>query len=160
MKPKLPCQKTILRSCGLAVPAFLLLQLIPVDRTPGTTVPESDLLRLHPALPAVVANLHTACYDCHSNETHYPWYSRIQPTASWLQWHIRSGRAQVNFSEFGRYSHSRQITKLEMIADAIEDRSMPLASYTWIHRDARLSEEERQAISSWCETAIKQLEEE
>jgi|JI10StandDraft_1071094.scaffolds.fasta_scaffold00117_42 hypothetical protein len=157
MKLNWPRPKTIARFGGLALVVFSLLQLIPVDRTTGHVAGGGDLLRLHPAPPAVAATLRAACYDCHSNETRYPWYARVQPAAWWLQSHIREGRAEVNFSAFGDYSPARQITKLEMIADAVEEGSMPLDSYTWVHWNARLTKKQRAAISEWCESSADQV---
>lgn len=144
---------------GLGVTAAsLLIQLIPSNRTEPAGSGSGDLLRLHPPEEAVAAALRSACYDCHSDETRYPWYSRIQPFGWWLESHIQKGRAQINFSRFDGYPRRRQVTKLETIAGSVDDRSMPLASYMWAHPDAVLTEGQRRAIIDWCDAVITEIE--
>jgi len=101
--------------------------------------------------------LKTACYDCHSNNTQYPWYANIQPVRSFLDWHIKEGKEELNFSEFGSYSHRRQINKLKAIRNSINDGSMPLSSYTLIHKNARLSAAEKALIINWAEKTADSL---
>ncbi|MBC7511116.1 MAG: heme-binding domain-containing protein, partial [Ferruginibacter sp.] len=87
--------------------------------------------------------LSVACYDCHSNNTRYPWYANIQPGGWWLASHIKEGKSQLNFDEFGSYSNRRQQSKLKSIINSIDDGTMPLSSYTLIHKDAILSKEDK-----------------
>ena len=98
--------------------------------------------------------LKKACYDCHSNHTDYPWYSNIQPIAWVLNNHIKEGKSNINFSEFGSYSARRQKSKLSAVADAIKDKTMPLASYTFIHREARLSEKQKKLVTNWVASVL------
>lgn len=95
-----------------------------------------------------------ACYDCHSNNTRYPWYTNIQPVGWLLANHIKDGKADLNFSEFGSYSRRRQMSKLRSIENSIMDGTMPLSSYTLIHNDARLSKDNKALIIDWV-TKIK-----
>ena len=83
-----------------------------------------------------------SCYDCHSNNTRYPWYVNIQPMGWVMARHIKKGKENLNFSEFGTYSKRKQANKLRAIATSIKDGSMPLSSYTIMHTDAKLCEEE------------------
>jgi len=102
-------------------------------------------------VPVSVQNiLQAACYDCHSNKTNYPWYSNVQPFGWLLAKHIRQGKEELNFSEFGSYSLRRQISKLNSIAKSVENGSMPLTSYTMIHKNARLSKNDKQLIIDWA----------
>jgi len=94
--------------------------------------------------------LRTACYDCHSNNTRYPWYANIQPMGWLLANHIKDGKAELNFDEFGSYSKRRQLSKLKSIAGSVKDGSMPIASYTSMHRDAKLSTENKALIIDWA----------
>jgi hypothetical protein len=98
----------------------------------------------------VAGVLKISCYDCHSNNTRYPWYANIQPMGWLLADHIKDGKAELNFEEFGSYSKRRQLSKLKSIAGSVKDGSMPLASYTWMHRDAKLSAEKRALIIDWA----------
>lgn len=80
-------------------------------------------------VPADVQNvLKTSCYDCHSNNTNYPWYANIQPMAWLLANHINEGKAELNFNEFAGYSKRRQLSKLKAVANSVKDGSMPLSS--------------------------------
>ncbi|GAB3944898.1 heme-binding domain-containing protein [Spirosoma harenae] len=103
---------------------------------------------------AVPANVQTvlkrSCYDCHSNNTTYPWYDNIQPVAWWLNSHIHEGKEELNFSEFTAYSPKRARHKLEEVGEAVTDGWMPLGSYLWIHHDAKLKPEEAKLIADWA----------
>jgi hypothetical protein len=94
--------------------------------------------------------LEVACYDCHSNNTRYPWYANIQPGGWWLAHHIKEGKEELNFSDFGSYSRRRQINKLRSIVNSIKDATMPLSSYTLLHQDARLTSEQKALIIAWA----------
>ncbi|MFC5282750.1 heme-binding domain-containing protein [Pedobacter alpinus] len=94
--------------------------------------------------------LKVACYDCHSNNTKYPWYSAIQPVAWWLNDHVKDGKKHLNFDEFTTYTLKRQDHKLEEVIETQEDRWMPLESYSLIHGDAKLSETQRKVIIDWA----------
>jgi Haem-binding domain len=111
--------------------------------------------------------LKTACYDCHSNFTNYPWYSNIQPAGWWLKDHIEEGKSQLNFQEFAllkprpgdrfKTPASLQSHLLEEIAESQTEGWMPLKSYTFIHKEARLSETQRRQIVQWVDSALVQL---
>lgn len=92
-----------------------------------------------------------ACYDCHSNQTTYPWYSQVAPVSFWLADHIDHGKGHLNFSEWSGYPADRKDHKLEEIVEEVKSGEMPLNSYTWVHGEARLSEEERQALVAWAD---------
>lgn len=94
--------------------------------------------------------LKVSCYDCHSNNTNYPWYSKIQPFGWLLASHIKNGKAELNFSDFGSYSARRQSSKLNEILNSVRDDKMPLNSYTMVHKDARLSNDEKTLIIDWA----------
>ena len=104
--------------------------------------------------------LTVACYDCHSNNTHYPWYSNIQPVAWWLNSHIEDGKKHLNFSEFTNKPLPYQYHKLEETVEEIEEKEMPLASYTQfgLHAEANLSDAQRIVLIDWAKEQIQYLE--
>ena len=92
-----------------------------------------------------------ACNDCHSNTTRYPWYAEIQPVSWWLGNHIKDGKRHLNFNEFSGYRIARQYKKLEECIEQIKEGDMPLPSYTIIHKNAILTEAEKQTLYNWFE---------
>ncbi|HSO22455.1 MAG TPA: heme-binding domain-containing protein [Chondromyces sp.] len=121
----------------------LAIQLVPVDRSnPPVT---ADLA----APPAVDAVLRASCYDCHSNETRWPWYSRVAPV-SWLVAHdVEEARDHFNFSLWGTYERKRQQRLAEEMWEEVEDGEMPLRTYLLAHPDARLSDDDRAMLAAW-----------
>ncbi len=98
--------------------------------------------------------LKKACYDCHSNNTRYPWYANIQPVAWWLASHINDAKKELNLSEFANYNLRRQYRKMEEVIDEVKEGKMPLNSYTWIHKDAKLTEDEKAKITGWAQSVM------
>lgn len=130
--------------------ALILIQLVQPAQNKSKELLPTDLTTTLD-IPLKVQNiLKVACYDCHSNNTNYPWYARIQPFGWLLANHIKEGKAELNFSEFGAYSKRRQISKLNGIAHSIKDGSMPLSSYTMLHKNARLSKQEKALLIDWA----------
>jgi hypothetical protein len=93
--------------------------------------------------------LRTSCYDCHSNNTYYPWYSYIQPVRFFMENHIAAGKENLNFNEWGNYSSRKQNNKLDRITKQIKSNEMPLSSYTMIHKNATLSATQKKEIINW-----------
>ena len=136
---------------GLLV-IFIGFQFFRPQRNAITTAsPHDDFITRFAPPTDVQRVLETACYDCHSNTTHYPWYANVQPVGWGLASHIDSGKRALNFSEFGSYPLKKQARKLSAIADQVTNHDMPLPSYTWIHRSARLSDAQVGAVSDWCD---------
>ncbi|MEO6874992.1 MAG: heme-binding domain-containing protein [Opitutaceae bacterium] len=138
---------------GLAI-VLLALQAFRPPRNVAAIAPftgKDDITVLYRAPPAVRQILADSCYDCHSNQTNYPWYAEIQPVGWWLASHIKDAKQKLNFAEFGRYSPSRQIKKLESLEDEVSDRTMPLKSYTLIHRGAKLTDAQVNELTRWAE---------
>jgi hypothetical protein len=103
-----------------------------------------------PSSPAVKAILRRACYDCHSNETEWPWYGRIAPGSWLIARDVRAGRAELNFSTWDRYSTQQQVRKLKESWEEIAEGEMPPWFYLPVHRDARLSAEDRALLRQWA----------
>ncbi len=93
--------------------------------------------------------LQKACYDCHSRNTNYPWYAAVQPFRLFLDKHIREGKKDLNFSEFGSYSKRKQVNKIKSMEKSIKNETMPLKSYLVLHSEARLTNTERDQLIEW-----------
>lgn len=133
---------------GLAV-ILVGIQFFQPLRNQSDEVPATHIERVYAVPQNVKAILVQSCYDCHSNNTRYPWYSLIQPGAWYMAGHIKKGKAELNFSNFGEYSARRQRNKFRAMAGQVKDGDMPLSSYTLIHRHAVLSQEDKQVLMKW-----------
>lgn len=111
----------------------------------------------YPVPAEVNAILEVACNDCHSNLTRYPWYANVQPVASWLAHHVDEGKRELNFSTFTQRKVAVQNHKLEEIIEMVKEGEMPLGSYTWTHRDALLSDAQKQLLVQWAEACMDTL---
>jgi hypothetical protein len=129
---------------------LILLQFIPTTLPGNSAVINGDLI-LNGNADEVADILKNACYDCHSNQVDFPWYAKVAP-ASWLVARdIREGKEQLNFSEWEDYSKRNKIGKLESIQEEVTSGAMPLKVYTLMHKEARLSAEQTEAIRAWTE---------
>ncbi|WP_420322880.1 heme-binding domain-containing protein [Flagellimonas sp.] len=97
--------------------------------------------------------LKTACYDCHSANTRYPWYNNIAPVSYWLDHHVEEGKEHLNFSDWENYTVKKKDHKLEELIEEVEEGEMPLNSYTWTHEDARLTEAQKKLLMDWAKQA-------
>ena len=150
-----------LKLVGLGLIAVLIvLQFFQPERNNAPIDPELDMLELL-APPEPVADLiRDACYDCHSNQTNYPWYNRISPVSLYLYKHIKKGKEDLNFSEYGLLDKADKIGEFADFCDAVDAGNMPLQSYMLIHKDARLTQEERETLCNWTEKqALKVMRE-
>jgi hypothetical protein len=129
---------------------FLALQFIRPAPNRSTGVQTGALGMRYPVPADVNDILRRSCFDCHSNNTSYPWYSYVEPIGWWLNGHIADAKAELNFDEFLSYHPSRQIRKFESIKTEVEEGKMPLPSYTLIHTSASLTPAERSLIVNWA----------
>lgn len=128
---------------------FVIIQFLGVDRTVPEYDTNADFLTMYNPPSDIESIFQSACYDCHSYETTYPWYSNVQPVAWWLQGHINEGRDEMNFSRWSEYSHGDADHLLEEMAEVVDEEEMPLPSYTWAHSDARLTDQQREILTEW-----------
>jgi hypothetical protein len=135
----------------ILIVAFAGVQFIPAKRNQSNTVSASDFMSVYNVPKYIEAKIKVSCYDCHSNNTNYPWYNKVQPFALILEDHITEGKEELNFSEFGGYSIRRQRTRLKSISSQIIDDKMPLLSYTFMHRDSKLTLSDKELIINWIE---------
>lgn len=132
---------------GLAIAAtFLVLQLIPLSRSNPPELAQ-------PAMPAEVAEvLKRACYDCHSNQTQWPWYAWVAPISWLVVYDVHEGREHLNFSEWSKLDAAKQTHAFEEIVEVVEKGEMPPAIYTPLHPQAKLSERDKQALIAWAKS--------
>ena len=135
---------------------FLLIALIIIQFFhPARNISKADqpnnIAKAH-AIPADVNTiLGKACMDCHSNNTRYLWYFNIQPVDWWLTKHINEGKQNLNFDEFNNKSPRYRFNHLGEVIEQVKKNEMPISSYTWIHKDAILTDQEKNALMNWAE---------
>lgn len=115
-------------------------------------ISENDITKKYNTPEVIHQILVTKCYDCHSNSTEYPWYSNIQPFAWWMADHIKEGKQELNFSIFKTYPEKKANHKMEELLEVVNDGSMPIDSYVWIHGNAKLTEQDKSLINAWVKT--------
>ncbi len=144
--------KTFKRILVILLIVLILIQFFRPAQNRSASPSPADISTIYPVSANVNSVLEKACYDCHSNNTRYPWYANIQPVAWWLDDHIREGKHDLNFSEFASYRIGKQYRKLEEVVDLVKQGDMPLQSYTIVHIDAKLTREEKVLLTSWTDT--------
>lgn len=133
----------------LLIVVFVGIQFIPRTRNESSEILSSDFIKIYKPSEKISDLLKTSCYDCHSNNTIYPWYSKIQPVSWFLEGHINEAKKELNFSKFGDYSNRKKKSKLKSIISQIKDDEMPLPSYILMHRDAIISEKDKELLEEW-----------
>jgi Haem-binding domain len=136
--------------------AFLIMQLIARPKKNINKGPEATANHISKIIPVpenIAGILKRACNDCHSNNTNYPWYANIMPVGWILDNHVKDGKKELNFDEFATYKSKRQSKKLDEVADEVKEGKMPIGNYTKLHKEARLTEEEKNALINWAMAA-------
>jgi hypothetical protein len=124
-------------------------QVVRPARTNPPVDPQKEITAHMQVDPAVMATLSRACNDCHSNRTEWPWYSNVAPV-SWLVAHdVNDGREELNFSEWGASKEKEPGKLLGKICSEVTEGEMPMATYTLIHPQAKLTREEVQNVCRW-----------
>jgi hypothetical protein len=131
--------------------ALIVFQFFRIDKSNPPV--HADISAKTPVYPL----LRKACYDCHSNETAWPWYSNVAPVSWLLASDVREGRRKLNFSEWGTYGTEKQLDRLKAIAEEMQDGDMPPWYYSIMHADSRLSAEQRDRIRNWSLSTGKML---
>ncbi len=129
---------------------LLALQAIRPEKNTSTADEGKDISTKVTTPSSIKRILETACYDCHSNNTRYPWYAEVQPVGWILASHVRNGKRHLNFSEFAALPTEKAKRKLKEIADEVSQHEMPLSSYTKLHSDAKLTEAQVKELSTWA----------
>ena len=139
-----------LRALGIiGLIALVVIQFIPVEQNHQGYESILAFEAETNVSPELAEVFRANCYDCHSNQTQYPWYSAVAPINFWLDEHVRDGKKHFNVSQWPEYSVKRKDHKLEELIEEVEETEMPLPSYTWVHGD--LTENERQILIDWAQ---------
>lgn len=125
---------------------FVGIQFIPTKHNLSDSIPDTDFMKANNVPQDITKIVQTSCYDCHSNNTNYPWYSYIQPARFFMENHIEEGKENLNFNEWGKYSKRKQENKLYRIAKQIKSDEMPLAAYTLILRNSILTTAQKREV--------------
>lgn len=137
---------------------ILVAQFVPKGRSNPTAGQEQDFLSSQ-EIPAEIRDLvKRSCYDCHSNETRWPWYSNVTPVGQWLAHHVDEGRHHLNFSAWSQLTDYRKAKILEEMEEEVGESHMPMPSYLWLHADASLDETQRSLLLQWCATSRSEIE--
>ncbi|MET6996806.1 heme-binding domain-containing protein [Chitinophaga defluvii] len=140
----------------LLLVVFLLAQFFTPAKNNGQEGGSEDITHVY-AVPAdVQVMLKSACYDCHSNNTAYPWYTYVQPVGWMMAAHVKEGKATLNFDTYGTYTAKRQRNKLKSIREQIIKGKMPLKSYTLMHGYAKFTAAQKDRITKWIDSTLTQ----
>ena len=149
--------KTVRLLLILALVIFALIQLIPKNLPQTSADRQNDIISNGVVNAEIGGILKSSCYDCHSMETRYPWYSRIAPASWLLKSDINEGRSHLNFSEWKTYSKMEMIGKLGDIKEQVQSGDMPMPMYTLIHRKSKLNDAQKAALIQWTDQQSKSL---
>ena len=136
---------------------IVIIQFFRIDKTNPPVDPALDMINVAQVPEEIESILKTSCYDCHTNESVYPWYTNVAPVSWWVKKHINEGRDELNLSEWGSYSLRRKDHKLDEIVEMIDEEEMPLPSYLIAHGDARLSAEQKALLVDWAKAVREDL---
>lgn len=138
------------------VAALIIMQFFRIDKTTPKHDASTDFINMSQGDTEVTKLLKVACYDCHSYDTEYPWYTNVAPLSFWIKGHIKGGRQKLNFAEWASYDDGKRNHKLEESIEEIEEAHMPLKSYTWLHPESKLSETDKTKLVAWLKSEISQ----
>jgi hypothetical protein len=130
--------------------AFVVIQFFQPEKNIGE-INEDHIFRQEQLPENLQQILSNACFDCHSNNTNYPWYNQVAPVSWMLSKHVINGKDELNFSEWGKLDAYDKIVALEDIRQEVEQKTMPLKGYVAMHKEAKLSEEQVAALLDWID---------
>lgn len=132
------------------VALLIMMQFFKIDKTNPSSLQEHDFLVMMNAPDNIRQSFKNACYDCHSNQTVYPWYTDVAPISFWIKGHIKNARSNVNFSEWqNQYDDKGRSHKIQESIEKIEAGHMPPKSYKWMHQSAKLSDAQNKELLNW-----------
>ena len=136
---------------GLLV-IIIAMQLYRPAKNISTEIPTTDFLVVNNAPENIATMFKGACYDCHSNNTVYPWYAEVAPVSWWIANHVDEGKEHLNFSTWSEYTDKRKEKKLDHIDETVQKREMPLKTYVPMHPEAKLTDEQIKQLTDWVKT--------
>jgi hypothetical protein len=141
----------------IVIVVLLGIQLIPVNRPERSDDLSKDLIANNQLPENISRILKTSCYDCHSNQTNYPWYAYVAPVSFLVAHDVNEGREELNFSEWEKRDKSKKAKALDEMAEEVEEGEMPMKIYLITHANAGLSERERKEFAEWAESYAESL---
>ncbi|HET6769962.1 MAG TPA: heme-binding domain-containing protein [Chitinophagaceae bacterium] len=151
--------KKVFKTIGwLLLIALVVIQFFRPEKNLQKGISTTHFSTKYPVPDDVNLILNKACYDCHSNNSRYPWYFNIQPIGIWMDDHIREAKNELNFSEYTNKRLQYQYHKMEEVIEVLDEGAMPIDSYTWTHKDAILTPEEKSKLKNWAQSIMDTLE--
>jgi len=129
--------------------SLFIIQFIRIDKSQPEAGPQNDFINISKTPNEIAKMIKTSCYDCHSYHLKYPWYAEIAPISWYIKHHVNEGLERVNFSNWQAYTNKKASRKLEACSETVELENMPLSSYTFLHKDAELSKDQIEVLSTW-----------
>jgi hypothetical protein len=142
---------------GVLAAVFAGLQFTNPAHTNPPVPPGGDISATNPPPPQIAALLRAACYDCHSDETTWPWYSRVAPVSWLVVSDVNDGRERLNFSEWPHALPGRAAKRLERVSEELDYKNMPPRKFTLMHPAARLTAAQRQELIQWADDTAAKL---
>jgi hypothetical protein len=142
-------KKMIKKIISCLVIILIIIQFFRIDRTNPIVNSADDFIEITNPPKEIAKMIQSSCYDCHSNESTYPWYSNITPVSWWIKHHIDEGREELNFSKWSTYSPKKKDHKLEEMVEEVEEGEMPLKPYPLTHPEAQLDANQKEALLKW-----------
>lgn len=150
--------KKVFKTIGwLILIALIAIQFFHPQKNIHAGEQTAALSKLHSVPDDVKVILKKACDDCHTNNTVYPWYSKIQPFHWWLNDHIVDGKRHLNLDSLAAKPAWLRYHKMEEVIEQVKEGKMPIDSYTWTHKDAILTEEEKSKLTGWAQGIMDQM---
>lgn len=151
--------KKIFKTIGwILLIALIIIQFFHPKKNIAEGEQPNAFAKLHSVPDNVKVILKKACDDCHTNNTVYPWYSKVQPVDWWMDNHIVEGKKRFNLDELGTAPAWRRYDKMKDVVEQVKENEMPLNSYTWIHKNAILNEEEKAKLTGWAQGIMSEME--
>ncbi|HMM11793.1 MAG TPA: heme-binding domain-containing protein [Bacteroidales bacterium] len=137
---------------------FGIIQFIRPERNLATVESRYDVFYLTETNPELVRLVKTACYDCHSDRTAYPWYASIAPVSWMIGQHVKDGKKHLDFSKWLVYDKEERLHHLREIKEVLQEAEMPPAIYLLMHSEAKLSGPDRSMIIQWADSLGAQIQ--
>ena len=141
---------------GIAV-VLIVIQFFRIDKTNPVADPSQDMVAMLKPSDEVGGIIKSACYDCHSHETVYPWYANVAPVSWYVKHHVDEGREHLNFSEWATYAPKKAAHKLEECVEEVKEGEMPLNTYTWLHGHAKLDAQQSEKLVAWFNAKYEEM---
>ena len=136
---------------------FVIIQFVPAGKPDTIPENENDLIYNNHIPESIVNILKTSCYDCHSNETSFPWYSHVAPVSWLVNRDVIKGREELNFSEWESQSKMDKAKNIDKIINEVKGGKMPMRIYILMHSEAKLNEDARQHFADWADNYAESL---